>query len=177
MSRTRWISHSEMREIARNTRCVIRLAGFAIILLFLAACSGKANAGPTPPTIHYGEDVCEFCGMIISEERFAAAYLTADGHSHMFDDIGDMVQTHLQMQEDVTAFFVHDHDSRDWIRAETAHFVLSDNLPTPMLSGLAAFRSVEKANAMAAGWGGNVLTFEQLLTHYRENPPTPFSSG
>jgi copper chaperone NosL len=148
-----------------------------MLLLTLTACGAEASAEPAPPTIHFGEDICEFCGMIISEDRFATAYVTADGHGHAFDDIGDMVQSHLKMQEDVTAFFVHDHESRDWIRGETAYYVLSGNLPTPMLSGLAAFSSAEKAKTFAAEMGGQVLTFDELLTHYRENPPTPFSMG
>jgi copper chaperone NosL len=148
-----------------------------ILLLFTTACSTAASAEPAPPAIHYGEDVCEFCGMIVSEESFAAAYITADGHGYTFDDIGDMVKAHLDMQEDVTAFFVHDYERRDWIRAETAHFVLSENLPTPMLSGLAAFSSMETAGAFAKEIGGVVLTFDELLNFYRENLPTPFSSG
>ena len=137
-----------------------------ILLLVLTACGAAANADPTPPTIHYGEDICEFCSMIVSEGRFAAAYVTADGHDHTFDDIGDMIQSQLKLQEEGTAFFVHDYESEDWIRAETAHYVLSDNLTTPMLSGLAAFESAEKAANVAAEIGGEVLTFDQLLSHY-----------
>ncbi len=146
-----------------------------ILLLTISACGGEANSEPTPPTVHYGEDVCEFCGMIVSEETYAAAYVTGDGQGHAFDDIGDMVQSHLTMQEDVSAFFVHDHESKDWMRAETAHYVLSSALPTPMLSGLAAFASAKKAADFAAEVRGNVLTFDELLTHYRENLPTPLS--
>jgi copper chaperone NosL len=143
----------------------------AILALALAACSGSAAAAPTPPNIHYGEDVCESCNMIISEERHAAAYLTPDGHGHVFDDIGDMLRAHLESQEVVTAFFVHDYQDRAWIRAETAHFVLSDNLNTPMASGLAAFVSLEEARAMAAELQGQVLTFDELLTRYADMPP------
>jgi nitrous oxide reductase accessory protein NosL len=146
------------------------LSLLAILALALAACGGSVDAAPTPPTIHYGEDVCEACNMIISEERHAAAYLTADGHGHVFDDIGDMLRAHLETQEAVTAFFVHDYQDRAWIRAETAHFVLSDNLNTPMASGLAAFLSPEEARAMAAELQGQVLTFAELLTRYADMP-------
>lgn len=149
----------------------------ATLAFILAACGTAANAEPAPPDIHYGEDVCEFCGMIASEERFAAAYLTADGHHHVFDDIGDLVKSHLQLQEDVTAFFVHDHDDKSWIRAETATFVLSEDLATPMLSGLAAFATEAAAQAFATEIGGRTFAFETLLTYYQENPPTPAFSG
>lgn len=143
---------------------------FVLLALLLTACR-TAGADPTPPPIHYGEDVCEFCGMIASEERFAAAYTTPDGHAHLFDDIGDMVQQHLKSPEGVSAFFAHDYESRAWIRAEEAHYVRSEQIATPMLSGLAAFASRQGAESLAAETGGQIFTFDELLAFYRDNPP------
>jgi copper chaperone NosL len=120
-----------------------------------------------PPEIHYGQDLCEFCGMIISDPRYAAGYLTSDGEDHIFDDIGNMAVSHLQKQDEVRAFFVHDYGDQRWIRAETAHYVLSPKLVTPMLHGLAAFDTPEKAQALAAELEGKVLTFDELLAHYK----------
>lgn len=149
----------------------------AVLALVLTACGGTAGVEPTPPTIHYGEDMCELCNMIISEERHAAAYVTEDGHGHSFDDIGDMVQAHLETQKEVLAFFVHDYEDEAWIRAETAHYVLSDNLTTPMTSGLAAFTSSEDAQALAAELQGQVLTFDELLTQYEQIAPMTMGAG
>lgn len=140
-----------------------------ISLICLAACGSNANAEPTPPTIHYGEDMCHMCGMIISDERFAAAYITRAGENFIFDDTGDMVQYHLQNQTNVAAFFVHDHQDKSWIRAETAFFVLSDDITTPMGSGIAALASKEQAQALANEVSGQMMTFDQVLAHYRQN--------
>lgn len=140
-----------------------------IFLLSLTACGQAAEATPTPPQVHYGEDICKFCGMIVSESRYAAAYVIKDGHSHLFDDIGDMVQLHLRQPEEAVAFFVHDYETEAWMRAETAYFVHSETLPTPMLSGLAAFTTEERAKTLAAELDGQILTFEELLMYYREN--------
>jgi nitrous oxide reductase accessory protein NosL len=142
-----------------------------VFTLALAACGGAPSAEPTPPTIHYGEDICDICGMIISEERHAAAYVTQDGVGHVFDDIGDLVRAYLVAQEEVTAFFVHDYQDKVWLRAETAHYVLSEELTTPMASGLAAFASSQEAQALATNLQGQVLTFEDLLAHYRQMAP------
>jgi nitrous oxide reductase accessory protein NosL len=76
----------------------IRLYPILVLALALAACGGAPGAEPTPPTIHYGEDICDICGMIISEERHAASYVTEDGVGHAFDDIGD--KENIQNEED-----------------------------------------------------------------------------
>lgn len=150
------------------TSALLLILGLA---LALTACGGAASAEPAPPTIHYGEDVCVFCGMIISEERHAAAFVTQDGHGHTFDDIGDMIQAHLEGEEEVAALFVHDYEDKAWIRAETAHYILSDQVTTPMASGLVALASSQQAETLAAELQGQVLTFDGLLMHYQEMTP------
>ena len=149
-------------------RCVLMFCGAVILAMLIAACSGSVTAELSPPTINYGEDICEFCGMIISEERYAAGYLTRNGGERIFDDIGGMVISHLQKQENVTAFFVHDCEESNWIRAETAHYVLSLDLTTPMLHGVAACATAEKAARLAGQVNGQVVSFEQLLIHFQE---------
>lgn len=148
-------------------KTVILTALLFILLLVVTACGGNAEAAPVPPEIHYGQDLCEFCGMIISDPRYAAGYLTADGEDHLFDDIGNMFQSHLQKQDEVRAFFVHDYKTQRWIRAETAHYMLSPKLLTPMLHGLAAFPTAEEAEVLAAELEGKVLTFDEVMAHYK----------
>lgn len=156
---------------------VFRMILLFTVLLLATACGSEASAEPTPPEIYYGEDVCEFCGMIVSEERFAAGYVTEAGQEYVFDDIADMVQSHLKQQRDVAAFFVHDYNEHTWIRAETAHYVQSPDLTTPMLSGLAAFSSAEEAKQFAERLSGDIImSFEELQTYYQENPSAPMSN-
>jgi nitrous oxide reductase accessory protein NosL len=151
----------------------LALAAFLLLsLVVVVACGGSASAEPTPPVIHYGEDICELCGMIISDERFAAGYITADGEDHIFDDIGNMFLAHLQTPSEVTAFFVHNYEDKRWIRAEQAYFVQSDEIVTPMLHGLAAVETAEKAEELAAEVNGRVWTFDQALTHFEEKAAT-----
>ena len=152
----------------------------SLLLLFVilsAACGGAATAELTPPTIHYGEDICEFCGMIMSDERYAAGYLTEAGEERIFDDVGGMFQAHLQMQEEVAAFFVHDYEDVVWLRAEEAHYVLSEDLATPMLFGLAACATEQRAERLAGEVGGTVLTFDEVMNHYREHSAMTGEAG
>lgn len=165
------------RSILERFTLLSILLPFVTLLLALAACGGNTGAEPAPPLIHYGEDICEFCGMIISDERYAAGYITEDGQQRIFDDVGGMFQTYLQRQETVRAFFVHDYEDTNWIRAETAYYVLSEDLPTPMLFGLAACATAEKAEALAAEGGGQVMTFAEVLAHYQESSSATAADG
>ena len=158
----------KVTHATRNTQYVIASILLLLALLLTTACNSSTSAEPVPPTIHYGEDLCEFCNMIISEERFAAGYLTQEGEERIFDDMGGMFQHHLQEQEDVMAFFVHDYEERSWIRAEKAYYVISEELPTPMLFGIIACAELEKAELIASNSDGEVLTFDEVLAHYQE---------
>jgi nitrous oxide reductase accessory protein NosL len=144
------------------------LAALLLLLpLGLAAC-GPAPDPMAPPEIVYGEDVCDACGMIISEERFAAAAIVsgADGPTaRKFDDIGDMLDYHARNPEvEILRWYVHDHDSLKWLDAMTASFVRSQQLGTPMGSGIAAFADAAAAEAKAQELGTEVLGFDALLS-------------
>lgn len=130
--------------------------------LLLTACA-PASSEPTPPEIAYGQDVCDACGMIIGDARYAAATLLEDGQTHKFDDIGDMVVYHMDRpDQQVAAWFVHDYESEAWIRGEAAFYVMSSEVDTPMGHGVAAFEAEADAAEMAQRLGVEALTFEEL---------------
>ena len=133
-----------------------------LLLLFLVACGAQ---GPTdePPEIAYGRDVCDACGMIIDEARFAASYVTTTGEVRKFESIEDMLTYHQEHQEKVHLFWVHDYESEEWVRADKAYFVQSDMLQTPMGGGLIAAATEAQAQALALTWHGSVLTFNEVL--------------
>ncbi len=102
--------------------------------------------------------------MIISEEKFAAAYWTAGGEARRFDDIGGMLAYNTEHAEDVATYWVHDFGSGEWIRAEEANYVVDNDLMTPMGFGIAAFADEEQAHALAYGQEGvMIMPFTELL--------------
>ncbi len=135
-------------------------------LLGLAACSAQPTQ-PAPPKIHYGEDTCSDCGMIINDARFAAAYAVQQGQgayqTFIFDDIGDMLH-HMQQNLTLTGagWWVHDYSSEEWIDATRAYFVVSDQIKTPMNHGTAAFATQESAAQLAGEVGGQVLDWDKV---------------
>ena len=112
-----------------------------LLLLALAACGGGADT-TQPPEILYGQDVCDECDMIISEEKYAAAYWTAEGEARRFDDVGEMLVFMADNREPTASVWVHDINSAEWLLAEEAWFVMNSGLRTPMGTGIAVTADV-----------------------------------
>jgi copper chaperone NosL len=128
---------------------------------FVAACSAGA---PEPVEIAFNEEACHQCRMAISQQEFAAEIVTATGAVHYFDDIGCMGRWMADHHPpESSGLFVTDYDTRGWLDAQTAHYVRSDRLPTPMKHGLAAFETRSRADAAAKKLEGEVLNWMQIL--------------
>jgi copper chaperone NosL len=141
--------------------------GISLLLLILAGLITVAScsSGPDfdePPDIRYGEDSCERCLMIINEARFAAAYVTDAGEIRRFDDIGGMVAYIDEISEDVAVFWVHDFDTEEWLKAEEAFYVESQQ-QTPMGFGVIAFTAQQRADQWATENEGVLLSFADLF--------------
>jgi copper chaperone NosL len=134
-----------------------------VLALLLTACAPGSNA-PQPPEILYGQDLCDECGMVIDEPRFAAALVLETGEFRKFDDVGDMFVHQLNHPElAIRAYFAHDHVSEQWVRGEAAFYVVAPDLSTPMGHGVAAFGDQTAAEQFAAEHSGaKVLTFDEM---------------
>ncbi len=146
---------------------VIRFTAYCLLLtayflLALTACTG--NNLDTPPEIAYGRDICVQCGMIISEPQFAASYTTKTGDVRLFESIEDMAMYHIEHQEDVHLFWVHDHETEEWVKGDEAVYVLSETIVTPMGAGVVAAADEAGADELIAAGGGTAVTLDQLLT-------------
>jgi copper chaperone NosL len=139
-----------------------------ITLVVLAACN-SGPATPEPAKIRFGETICAECGMIISQPKYASsfAYEESEGRfkSLPFDDIGDMLG-HMQAHSDLlpVGVWVHDYDSEEWIEAETAYFVHSSAIKSPMGHGIAAFADKAAAERLATETAGEILDWDRLRT-------------
>jgi copper chaperone NosL len=131
-----------------------------IVAGMLAACQGE---GPNrPPTVRFGEEACDSCRMIISDERFAAALVTAAGDAFKFDDVGCLFEhQHGQLRPAVT-YWVRDSQSGEWLNAREATFVHSPNIVSPMGFSLAARPRGQAANEPVGGPDVRIVGFEEL---------------
>lgn len=133
-----------------------------LLLLFLIGCHAGSPTDE-PPEIAYGHDVCDACSMIIDEARFAASYVTTTGEVRKFESIEDMVSYHHDHEEVVHIFWVHDYESEEWVRADKAFFIQSEDIQSPMGGGLIAAADETHAHRLADVWHGSVLTFTELM--------------
>jgi copper chaperone NosL len=138
-----------------------RIIMLAVMLILVTACQTTPDF-ERPPEIRYGEDICERCGMIISEPRFAAAYVTRQGTGKIFDDIGDLLIHSDESGDDVAVYWVHDFENERWVKATEAYFVASQDLTTPMGHGIVAFSDFERASAWAAKNSTRTLRFGEV---------------
>lgn len=116
-----------------------------------------------PPALRYGAEQCAYCGMIISDARFASAWREAGGREQHFDDIGCMVNASRRRAPGAgTEWWVHDYSSQSWIAASSATYASSEAIKTPMAYGIAAFTRAEDAASLARS-PGSALTWDETL--------------
>ncbi len=133
-----------------------------LLMVMLSACVPKSAADPVPPEIVYGQDMCDGCGMLIDEPRFAAAFILENDETRKFDDTAEMFSyARDHPEETIRAWFVHDYITEEWINGEAAFYVIANDLTTPMGSGLVAFASRDSAETFASENGEDVMTFDQ----------------
>lgn len=134
------------------------------ILILTAGCSSTDST--EPPAVNYGRDLCVECGMIIQDVRFATAYRLGDGTEKLFDDVGDMI-VHLRRSGDsaaTSAMWVHDYETEEWVSVDSAFFVPTLSVASPMGHSIIAFSDEGRASAFAGDVDGEVITWDAVLT-------------
>jgi len=144
---------------SRRPAFVVRLALYCASALLAAGCGKGDDIGP--PDIHFGQDTCHACGMIIEDDRYAAAVVTvtADGavERQVFDDAGEMLESQPPSGARDVRRYVRDAATRQWVDAARATFVRARGLQTPMGSGIAAYADPASAHAAVDAHGGDIV--------------------
>ncbi|HIE36602.1 TPA: hypothetical protein EYP83_00415 [Candidatus Geothermarchaeota archaeon] len=129
---------------------------------------------PSIPEIKYGEDRCDYCGMVISEKKFSAlAYSLDEERWVLFDDIGGLFLYIIENggRNRFKDIYVYDYNSEERISAYDAYFVRGDpdKIWTPMSSGIVAFESRVEAESFAEQVDGKIYTFDELYNWVYNN--------
>lgn len=159
----------------------MRFFRFAMValaaMLVLAACGGDDDS-LDPPEINYGVDMAEM-GMPVVDPRFTVATLPEDESDWLlFDDIGEFLKYYQTRSSDFQVMWVPDHDSEEWMKAEDAWYVQSDEFCySPMRWCVAAFDSEEAAHDAHTEHGGEMWNWDSVFDADWSQAPTPHDHG
>ncbi len=133
-----------------------------MVLAFASACSVQ------PQPIQYGKDVCHFCKMTLMDDKFGAEIVSTKGKVFIFDDVNCFVnfmnKSNLPENEIAHCLVVDFASPGTLTDARTAHYVMSDEIKSPMASSVACFRESKMLEEYNARWKGERITWSELLT-------------
>jgi copper chaperone NosL len=135
-------------------------------LFLLMACD------PGPQDIRVGQQECDHCRMMISDERFASQLITQQGRQYAFDAIECMAA--FIDGKDASRLDIHSLWAPDffnpgtWIAAEEAVYVQSDQLRSPMAVNISSYTSREYARRQQSEFGGEILNWEEARQQVRQ---------
>lgn len=136
-------------------------ANLSLLLLglTLASCGNKG-----PEAIALNKDKCDFCKMTIADGRFAAELLTEKGRIYKFDDVSCLSAYSLEnTNPKVAKNWVSDYENLGkLIEAESAFYIQSEQIKSPMGGNTAAFENKDKALNLASGFQTHVLNWDQI---------------
>jgi len=148
---------------------LLPLGGLLLAVTLLAGCRR-----PAPRAIGYGSESCAHCHMTIADPRFSAELVTRTGKAVPFDDIGCLAAWLAEHTTPVAGSWVVSFVDAGWIRTDSATYLQTDGLHTPMASGLAALRPGREADSVQALLGGRLLSWQEVLSlPHAHGPPAP----
>ena len=128
-----------------------------VIVMLSASCSEDNKKGPVD--IQYGQDICERCKMIISEERFSSQLISEKGDVYNFDDIGGMLLylAEKNISPENSKIYVKDFNTGKWLAGDDAVFIITEDIRTPMNYGIIAFSDRKSAVETVSSHGGRLV--------------------
>lgn len=134
----------------------------------LAMLEGCGASAPRP--IAYGRDECAWCRMTVTDARYGAVQVTAQGKQQVFDSIECLAQQTLALDAGAQAQAA----ARSWVTnslrpgtlvpAPVARYLRSEGPGSPMGKGFRAFASVADADREQHWNGGVTMSWDEVLT-------------
>jgi len=140
-----------------NTKHLKLFVGI-IVLLLTISCK------VAPEAIEYGKDQCSFCKMNIVDQTHSAQLVTAKGKQFKFDAIECMVNYFGESSEEkIAILLVADYaNPGEMTDAETATYLISEAIKSPMGADLSAFSVKSTAEEFQQKHTGEIFSWELL---------------
>jgi len=145
-----------------NGRVIASIAA-VLLCLFMFACSVE------PEPLQYGKDACHHCKMTLMDNKFGAEIVTTKGKIFKFDDTNcliDFTKSGQIQSKDIGQCLITDFSSPGvLIDAQTAFYVKSEQIKSPMASNIAAFQNKTNLDSHNDSWKGQELSWSDLNTN------------
>lgn len=129
-----------------------------LTLLLVSSCKVE------PEQINYGKDTCHYCSMTIVDHQHASELVTAKGKVYKYDAIECLINDLKKRDSsEVGLLLVNDysHPSK-LISAESATYLISEGVPSPMGAFLSAFSNKATAEAVKSEKGGEIFNWQEV---------------
>lgn len=137
-----------------------RRRGFVAVLAFGAV----ACAGDSPRALLLGTDACAYCRMTVTDARFGTQVVTRTGKVEVFDSVECLAgYVRGAGPGEVRAVWVTDAESRQFVRADSAGYLLDGSLRGPM-GRVVAFASPAAAEQARATLGGTTMSWTAVTS-------------
>lgn len=143
----------------------MKMAYVILITILFLSCSNE------PEPLRYGKDACYVCKMTLIDKKFGAEVVTEKGKVYKFDDANCLVSfinSDYLADETIEHKLIIDYSQPEkLISAETAFYLKSEEIRSPMASQVAAFQREEamfthksKLKATSLSWGELITAFK-----------------
>jgi copper chaperone NosL len=140
---------------------IISVVFVLLTILTLASC----GSGPEP--INYGHDECEFCRMLITDNKYGAELVTDKGKIYKFDSIECMIEFSLvknTLGDTNNKLLITDfYNPGNLVDARNSFYVKNDKFRSPMGLNVTAFNSEEQAQKFISENGGEKLSWVEVI--------------
>lgn len=137
----------------------------AAVSLFFIFTFMSCNTAPQP--IQLGKDACSFCKMSIADQRFGAEIITKKGKAYKFDDmhcLREFREANTINDNDIKeTYLINFEEPHNFISAEKALLLKSNELHSPMGGNIANFDDEKKLQEARNKFKGEEITWEAFL--------------
>lgn len=124
-----------------------------------------------PQALEFGKDACHTCKMTLTDNKFGGEIVTKKGKVYKFDDSNCMINFlnsgYLEGEELAFTLLVDYSQPGKLIAVERAFYLKSDEIRSPMNSGIAAFESEASMNEHKRNWNAIYLGWGELQTEFK----------
>ncbi|MEJ7626886.1 MAG: nitrous oxide reductase accessory protein NosL [Ferruginibacter sp.] len=152
------------RKASKSVRIVQKSTTAAIAAALIL---GLSSCNHNPREINYGKDICEDCNMTIVDPKYGAQIITKKGRVYLFDDAhcvaGFLKEGTVNNNDIDRTLFIDFQNNKTFIDANSAFFIVSPQLKSPMNSNAAAFSNKADADKAASQYNGVLARWAGLL--------------